>query len=113
MVVAAFSVENKANQVRFFEETFLVANVSSEVVLGMLFLILSGTDIDFLGRKLRWRTYTTKEVLPTITYVELVGKKKFATVALDPEHETYVVYVASLSSAPLVVSLNVHPFRKP
>ena len=53
MVVAAFSVEDKANQLRFFEETFLVANVSPEVVLGMLFLTLSGADVDFLGRELR------------------------------------------------------------
>ena len=53
MVVAAFSVEDKANQVRFLEETFLVANVSLEVVLGMSFLTLSGADIDFLGREFR------------------------------------------------------------
>ena len=53
MIVAAFSVEDKANQVRFFEETFLVANVSPEIVLGMLFLTLSGANIDFLGCKLQ------------------------------------------------------------
>ena len=49
MVVAAFSVEDKANRLRFFEETFLIANVSPEVVFGMPFLILSGANIDFLG----------------------------------------------------------------
>ena len=48
MVVVVFSVANKANQVRFFEETFLVANISLEVVLGMLFLTLSGADVNFL-----------------------------------------------------------------
>ena len=53
MVVAAFSVEDKANSVRFFEETFLVANVSPEVVFRMPFLTFSGADIDFLGRELR------------------------------------------------------------
>ena len=47
MVVAAFSVVDKANRVRFFEETFLVANVSPEVVLGMPFLTLSNADVDF------------------------------------------------------------------
>ena len=52
MVVAAFSVVDKANQVRFFEETFLVANVSPEVVLGIFFFTLSGADINFLGREL-------------------------------------------------------------
>ena len=53
MVVAAFLVEDKANQVRFFEKTFLVANVSSEIVVGIFFLILSGVDVDFLGCELR------------------------------------------------------------
>ena len=28
-------------------------------------------------------------------------KKEFAAAALDPEHETYVVHIASLSSSPL------------
>ena len=119
MVVAAFSVEDKANRVRFFEETFLVANVSPEVVLGMPFLTLSGADVDFLGRELRWRTYSTEEALPTTRRVELVGKKKFAAAALDPEHKTYVVYVgsvssnASLSSSASQLELDVHPFRRP
>ena len=49
MVVIAFSMTEKANWVRFFEETFLVANVSPEVVLRMSFLTLSGTNVDFLG----------------------------------------------------------------
>ena len=117
MVVAAFSVENKANRVRFFEETFLVANVSPKVVFGMPFLTLSDADIDFLGRELRWRTYTTEETLPTTKRVELVGKKEFAAVALDSEHETYLVHVGSVSSNALPSSspleLNIHPFRRP
>ena len=32
IVVAAFSVTDKANQIRFFEETFLVANVSPKLI---------------------------------------------------------------------------------
>ena len=32
MVVIAFLVTDKANQVRFFEKTFLVANISPKVV---------------------------------------------------------------------------------
>ena len=52
MVVAVFSVVDRANQVRFFEKTFLVANVSPEVVYGMSFITLSSTDIDFSGWEL-------------------------------------------------------------
>ena len=115
MVVAAFSVKVKTNRVRFFEETFLVANVSPEVVLGMLFLILNGANVDFLGLELRWRTYSTKEALPTTRRVKLVGKKEFVAAALNPKHETYVVYAGSVSSDTLPSSspLNIHPFRKP
>ena len=117
MVVATFLVEDKTNRVKFFEETFLVANISPKVVLGMLFLTLGSADVDFLGRELRWRTYTTKEALPTTRRIELVGKKEFTAVALDLEHETYVVHVGSVSSntspssSPLVP--DVHPFHRP
>ena len=53
MVVIVFSIVDKANRVRFFEETFLVTNVSPKIVFGILFFTLSGTDIDFSGRELQ------------------------------------------------------------
>ena len=114
-VVAAFLVTDKANQVRFFEKTFLVANISPEVVFGMLFLILSGANVNFLGLELRWRTYTTKEALQTTKRVKLVGKKEFAAATLHLESETFVVYVASLSSDALPNSspLDVYPSYRP
>ena len=113
MVVAVFSKVNRANRVRFFEEIFLVANVSPEVVLGIPFFALSSADIDFSGRELCWRTYTTEEMLSTTRRVKLVGKKKFAAAALELEYKTYVVHVASLNSNPLVAPLDVHLFRRP
>ena len=94
-----------------------MANVSSEVVFGMFFLTLSGVNIDFLGRELRWRTYTTKKARPTNKHVELVDKKEFATAVLDLESEIFVVYVASISSITLLsfslLELHVYLFRKP
>ena len=115
IVVKAFSVTGKASQVKFFEETFLVANVSLEIVLGMPFLTLSDADIDFLGRKLWWKIYTNKEALLTTKYVELVGKKKFVVAALDLESETFVVYIVSLGfdASPSSSPLDVYPFRRP
>ena len=59
----------------------------------MPFLTLSGADVDFLDRKLWWRTYTTQAALLTTRRVKLVGKKEFAAAALNPEHETYVVHI--------------------
>ena len=101
MIVAAFSVVDKADQVRFFEDTFLVANISPEVALEMLFLILSSVDMDFLGWELRWKIYITKEVFLTSRCVKLVGKKEFVAAALNPEYKTFIVYVVSHSSTPL------------
>ena len=115
MVVRVFSMTDKANWVEFFEETFLVTNVSPKIVLGILFLILSSADIDFLGCELWWRTYTIKKALSTSKRVELVDKKKFVVVALNPEYETYIVYVRSVSSDALPSSFpfNIHSFRRP
>ena len=90
-----------------------MANVSPEVVFGISFLTLSGADIDFSVWELRWRTYTIEEVLPTTRRVKLVNKKEFIAAVFDSEYETYVVYIASLSSTPLIAFFNVHPFRKP
>ena len=123
IVVVAFSVVYKANWVRFFEKTFLVANVSPEVVFEILFLTLSGANIDFSDQKLWWRTYTTNKALPTTKHVKLVGKKEFTALALDSEYETYVVHIASLGFTLLIAStlvtypdstpLNVHPSQRP
>ena len=114
MVVVVFLIKDKASRVGFFEEIFLMANVSPEVVYRMFFLTLSGADIDFLERELEWRTYTTKKALPTTRRVKLVKKKEFAAAALDPEHETYVVYVGSVSSdaSPSSSPLDVHPLKR-
>ena len=56
-----------------------------------------------------------KEALLTTGHIELVGKKKFAAVVLDPEYEIDVVQVGSVNSNALSSSspLNVHLSRKP
>ena len=52
MVVAAFSITDQADRVRFFEKTFLVANISPDIVLGILFLTFSSADVNFSKREL-------------------------------------------------------------
>lgn len=49
IVVVAFLVTDKANQIKFFADIFLMANVNSKIVFKILFLNLSGVDIDFLA----------------------------------------------------------------
>ena len=52
MVIAAFLVTDQANRVKFFEETFLIANVSPDMILEMPFFTVSGADVNFPKRKL-------------------------------------------------------------
>ncbi len=109
LVVFTFSMSDKDGRERFFEESFLLADVSPDIVLGIPFLTRSNADIDFQARDLQWRFYTTKEVLPTKRRVELIGKKEFAPAALDLEDEAFIVHVTALS-----VDLvdEVHPSKR-
>ncbi len=52
MVTASFLLQDSLERVRFFEETFLLADTSMEVVLGMPFLALSNADFQFGTEKL-------------------------------------------------------------
>ena len=78
-----------------------------EVILVMLFLTFSNKNIWFAEKELTWRSYTSKEALPTTQRVELIDKKKFARMALDKESETFEVYVAALKV--LLVGMTIHP----
>ena len=109
MVVTTFSVSDKDGRERFFEESFLLADVKLEIVFGMIFLTMSNADIDFQARNLQWRSYIIGDVLLTTRRVELIQKKEFALAALDPKHEAFIVHIAALS----VNSFDdVHPSRK-
>ncbi len=55
IVVSTFSILDKDDRERFFEKSFLLADVKPDVVFVMLFLIINNTDIDFQARDLQWR----------------------------------------------------------
>lgn len=48
IVVATFLVTDKVNQIRFFEETFLMTNINPKIIFEILFSTLSNINIDFL-----------------------------------------------------------------
>lgn len=92
MIFARFLVQDKKSKDRFFEETFLLANVNIEVVLGMPFFSFSNTNVDFLEAKsLTWRSYIAIDTLLTINWVQLINKHKFIEVVWDENLETFVV----------------------
>ena len=107
MVIAAFQVVNKLGSFWFFQETFLLANISIKVILGMPFLTFSNADVQYAEKKLIWRIYTIKEALSTIRQIEIINRKKFAKAALDENVEAFVVHISSLRS-----KISIHSARK-
>ena len=47
MIIASFQILDKQNRTQFFQEIFLLADTTMEVVLGMPFLTFSNIDIQF------------------------------------------------------------------
>ena len=108
MVIAGFQIENKLGKAQFFEESFLLADTSIEVVLRMPFLILSNANIQFAKKEFICRSYTTAEALPTTKQVELIDKKEFAKVVLDEEFETFVMHIADLETLLEGIMIHLH-----
>lgn len=104
MLIARFSIQDKLEKTRFFEETFFVADIGIEAKLEMLFLSLSNIDIRFADTsEFTWKNCTTTEVLHNIKKVEVIHRKEFAQTALDENAKIRVVYVATL------LALFIHP----
>ena len=106
MVLASFQVEDTLERARFFPETFLLADLSIEVVLGMPFLTLNNANIKFAQKKLTWRFYTAAKALLTIKQVEIIDRKEFAKAALDEHVEAFVVHITFL------LTIAIHPTRE-
>ena len=98
MTIARLSIQDKSGRAQFFEKTFLLADTSMGVVLGMLFLALSNADIQFDTESFIWRSYIAAEALPTTKRVEYIDKHEFARAALDENSETFIVHIAALEA---------------
>lgn len=45
MIITGFSIQDRLGKIRNFEKNFLLANISMDVILEMLFLALCNTNI--------------------------------------------------------------------
>lgn len=105
MILTSFLLHDSLERIWFFEETFLLADTSMEVVLKILFLSLSNTDVEFAElEKLTWRLYIIAEALPITSQVKLIDKKKFAKVTLDENSETFIIHKAALETITISLS---------
>ncbi len=109
MIVSIFSILDKDNRERFFEKSFLLADIKSDIMLGRFFLTMSSVDVDFQARDLQKKSYTTGDILLTTRRVELIREKKFAATTLDLEYEAFIVHVTALS---VDSSDKVHPSKR-
>ena len=80
-----------------------------KVVLRMPFLTFNNADIQFAKKDLTWKTYATKNALPTTRQVELIGKNEFAKAVLNENIEAFVIYVSFLS---LGSKMTIYPAQK-
>ena len=71
-----------------------MANIKFVVILGILFLKISNTDVLFNKKTLTWKTYTINKALFTTEQVQIIDLKEFVIAALDVNSKTFVVYVA-------------------
>lgn len=100
-------LQDSQKSVRFFEKTFLLTDINIKVVLGIRFLVLSNTNIEFTKlEKLMWRSYIIVEALFTTSRVKLIDKKEFAKEVLDKNSETFVIYISALKA------MRIHLFRE-
>ena len=106
MVIADFQVEDKGGRPRFFQKTFLVADIKFEVILGMFFLKISNADVAFDEKTLTWKSYTTNKALPTTERVQLVDPKEFVIAALNADSKTFVVHVAIRKQEKMAMNLD-------
>ena len=107
MVIVDCSVKNKLKRVRFFQKTFLLANISLEIVLEMFFHTLSRANIWFAKQKFVWRTYTVRKTLLTTKMIKIINKSEFATAALNKDNKIFVMHVSALAKPTI---MPIYPF---
>ena len=93
MILASFQIEDKLEKVWFFQETFILANFSKDVVLRILFLTFSNVNIKFAWKKFLYRFYTTVKAPLIIKQIEIIGKKKFTKAVLDENVGAFIVHM--------------------
>ncbi len=83
----------------------MLANISIEVILGMLFLFFNNIDVKFAKlEKLTWRLYIEAKALSTTCLLKHIDKREFTRVALDENSKTFVIRVTTLEATTIYPS---------
>lgn len=105
MVLAVFYIKHKLGQVKFFDKTFLVPDISIDIIFGILFLLLSNVNVQFVEIEgLTWRNHNAVTIPLTIKNVKLIKKGEFAVAIVDKKAKTFVVHLAALQATSIYSS---------
>lgn len=108
IVIVFFLLDDQNKKFCFFKMSLFFSDINMDIIFGMLFLTYSNIKVNFNDQVLEWNLYITAKALSTIKNIKLVGKKKFATAALNLKNKAFVVHIASIISTS---SNLIHPFH--
>ena len=101
-----FQQEDEQGRVRYFQDTFLAADIDTRMILGMPWLTIANPDIDWVKKSFRWRTYTAAVALTTTCRADVIDPKEFAQLAIDKEAHCFVIHARQ------VVNTNEPPVHR-
>ena len=107
MVIAGFEITDSLNHTRYFEETFLIADIPQPVILGMPFLKLGDSDVSWMERTMQWRQWNAETALMTTNRVDFIGPQEFIEQVLEESAQAYICHVIMVEDGPP----HVHPSR--
>ena len=108
MVIAGFEITDSRDRTRWFEETFLIADIPQPVVLGMPFLKLGNPDVSWTARTLHWRQWDAETALMTTNRVDIIDPEDFIQQVLEESIPAFICHVIMVDGAPP----EVHPSRR-
>lgn len=94
MVLASFQIKEEHEKIWFFQKTFLVTNISMEMILNIFFLIFSNANILFAKQELIQRLYILAKAILITKRVKVINYKKFVAVILDLSKGVFVIQVS-------------------
>ncbi len=94
-----FQQEDEQGRVRYFQDTFLAADIDTRMILGMPWLTMANPNIDWVKRSFQWRTYTAAVALMTTCRVNIIEPEDFAELAINKDADCFAIHASQVVSA--------------
>lgn len=97
IVFNTFQVKNKLGKIQFFQKTILLLNTGVKIIIKILFLTFSYTNILFVEKKLTYRLYISAKALLTTKQMQIISYIKLAAAVQDLNKKVFVFHKVFLS----------------